>query len=405
MNKRSITVKIAVLSLGFIGLCNVFIAPAMATIADAFPEVSRTNIQLIMTFGLFGFFPMTIITGALAAKFRTKSLSLAGTALMIAGALFPLAIHSSIFHLYLSQLMMGAGGGMLMTLSSALIPKLFPNDAESSRLFGFSGACQNAGFMIAMFAAGFLAASQWSNVYWTGLLFIPTFFLVLIFLPKDEKPRVLASRAEKQGSPAPRLKGWHPSAYPIVIFIFLFAIIFATVMINSAMLLDEQLRQGSAVAGTIASVTNFVSILAGILYKNIVDVLKQNILAAGAALMTAGLFFSFIATNVPVYFTGFALVNLGFTFGFTGGMHAIAKVAPPEKITSSMGLFMGCQSLGSMVCPFVINPIADFVTGVSSALGNYQVTAVFGLVVVVYAFVWGAKHRRNYHTLPETAAL
>jgi MFS family permease len=175
-------------------------------------------------------------------------------------------------------------------------------------------------------------------------------------------------------------------------------------MINFAMLMAEQLEQGPAAAGTIASAAGFIGIAAGILYKNIVSVLKQNILAIGAIIITCGLVVSFIATNVPVFFIGFALITLGFTFGFTGGMHAMAKVVPREKIASSMGLFMGCQSLGSMICPYVINPIADKITGVSSALGNYQVTTVFGVIVIVYALVWGVKHRKYYQELPDTAA-
>lgn len=390
MRKQSFTVKIAVLSLGLVAMTNAFVSPAMATIGAAFPEVSRANIQLIMTFGMIGSFPMTLISGGLASRFRAKSLVTLGSALIVIGALFPLALHSSIAFLYLSSLLMGVGQGIILTMSSTLITQLF-DEPERSRLFGLNGSMQQAGSMIMMFAAGMFAATRWSNVYWTGIFCIPTFLLVLFFLPKGEKPQAAAV-----GDNGGQSKGWHPAAWPVAIFILLFAIAFATSLINSAMLLDEQMQQGSAVAGIISSVAGFISILAGILYKNISGKLKQNILWIGALLLTVGLFLSFIADNIPIYFIGVCCINLGFTFGFTGGIHAMSKVVPPEKVASSMGLFMGCQTLGSMICPYIINPIAEAVTGASTARGNYQVAVVGGLITMLLAIVWSVKNRRHY---------
>ena len=404
-SNNSVTLKIAILSLGFIGMNNSFVSPALATIAAAFPDVSMANIQLIMTFGLFGFFPMTLITGGLASKFRTKSLVLIGALLMIIGGLFPLLIHSSIFHLYFSQLLMGAGGGILMTLSSALIPKLWEGPTRA-RMFGLDGACQRAGGMIMTFVAGILAAQEWHLVYWAGVFFIPSFFLILFFLPRDDKPQIAMQEAAKEATSAPKSKGWHPAAFPIGIYVFLQAIVFGAVMINFAMLMDAQLAEGPAMAGTLASASGLISIVAGILYKNIADALKQNMVGLGATLITIGVVISFLASNVPIFFIGLALVNLGFTLGFVGAMAGVAKVVPPEKLSSSMALFMAFQSGGSMICPYIVNPITILTHGEASALGNYQVAAVIGVIIIIYAFVWGAKNRKAYQaeTLPTSAA-
>lgn len=391
MKKQPMTVKIAVLSLAFVGMTNAFIAPVMAAIATAFPEASRTNIQLIMTFGMFGFFPMTLVSGWLAGKFRAKPLVMLGSALIVFGAFFPLIFHNHISYLYFSALLMGMGQGIALTMAGTLITHLF-DEPERSRLFGFNGSLQQAGSMIMMFAAGIFAASQWYNVYWTGLFCIPTFILVICFLPWGE---TLKASVNNQKSNL-KFKGWHPAALPVALFVLLFAIAFATNIINFAMLLDEQLQQGSAMAGIISSIAGFISILAGIIYKNISNKLKHNILWVGALLLTVGLFASYTANYVIVFFVGICCTNLGFTLGFIGGMHAMSRVVPAERVASSMGLFMGCQALGSMVCPYVINPIAELVIGSSTARGNYQIAVVWGLVVVVFAIFWGIKNRNYY---------
>jgi Na+/melibiose symporter-like transporter len=68
-----------------------------------------------------------------------------------------------------------------------------------------------------------------------------------------------------------------------------------------------------------------------------------------------------------------------------------------------MGLFMGCQTLGSMICPYVINPIAELITGASTARGNYQVAVVWGLLATVVALVWGIKNRKHYQDAAKAA--
>ena len=403
MAKKSISIKIAILAIAFVVFGNASISPAMAVIMGAFPDVSMINIQLVMTFGLFGFFPMSMLTGGLMTRFRAKTLSMIGSALLVIGCFIPLIVHSSIWHLYISSLVMGAGGGMMITLSGALVPRYFPDDAVASRLFGLVGAFQNAGSMIMMFAVGFFAATQWYNAYWFGVFMIPTFFLILFLLPKDDRPDRLAQVVQEQEE-KPKSKGWDPRVLPIAIYMLFFSVVFATPIINSAILMEDQLNQGPAMAGFVASVTSIFSIVAGILYKNISDGLKQTMLGFGALFLTLGVVTMFMATNVPVYFIGFSVVSIGFTLGFTGGMHAVAKVVSPEKVPVSMGVFMGCQSLGSMFCPYIVNPIAEAVTGAPSALGNFQVAAVYGVGLVIFAFIWGARNRKYYQALPNEAA-
>ncbi|MCE2603819.1 hypothetical protein LH384_32535, partial [Pseudomonas aeruginosa] len=68
--------RLAVLSIAVVGSMNCFMIPALAVIADAFPEASPTAIQMIMTFAMIGQFPMSVTSGFAGGKISQKKLLL-----------------------------------------------------------------------------------------------------------------------------------------------------------------------------------------------------------------------------------------------------------------------------------------------------------------------------------------
>jgi MFS family permease len=391
-----ISLVLSMLFMAFAARSNTFVAPALAAIAKQFPNVSMANIQLIMTCGMIGNFPMTLIMGAIADKVRPKPTIILGCMLISIGALFPIVLHSSIFLLYFSNFMMGVGQGIVLTFNSILIAQLF-QEPERGRLLGWRGSVQQVGSMIMGLIAGWCALLGWYNIYWTGLVTIPSLLVVIFMLPDVEK----AEKTREESSNAadmPRRKGIPIQTWIIAIYIFLFGVPFAVNIINSAMLLDEKLGLGPEMAGVTNAVTGLASILIGIIYKNFANMLKQNLLWFGTAIVTLGLYLQYICNNYPIFLLGGCLVMVGFIFTFTGGIHAFPRMVAANQVSFGIGFFMALQSLGSMLTPYLINPIADSIYGKSSALGNYKVAIVWGCIVIVIGIFWAIGHRKYYKT-------
>jgi MFS family permease len=399
---------LSVLMMSFCTYANAcIIAPAMSEIAKNFPDVSIANIQLIMTFGMFGYFPMTLITGAIANKVPSKPFAILGGFLVSFGAIYPVFLHNHIALLYVSNFLMGVGQGIIVTLNSILIAHFFENK-DHSKMYGWRGAVQNAASMLFSFAAGWLASLAWYNVYWTGVLTLPTLFACLALpnvkslgeLKKDEtslqEALPTAESVTLEGK-----KGVPLKAIAVAFFIFMFAVPYAVKMMNYAMLMDLKLGLGSTYAGTLLGITGIITVIGGVVYANFANVLKQHILWFGALLLGIGMYIQFIADGFTWFLIGACMTNLAFALAFTGGVDAIPKMVTPLQISASMGVFMAAQSLGSMVTPYLVNPIAIATMGESTAENNYQVSVVWCAATIIYAFAWCFFNKKYYTTLKE----
>jgi MFS family permease len=383
---------LSMLFMAFACRSNTFVAPALAEIAREFPDVSMANIQLIMTFGMIGNFPMTIITGFFADKFRPKPLVIAGCALISIGALYPLIWHGDIWFLYISNLMMGIGQGVVLTYNSILIAQLF-EDPTRGQLLGWRNSVQQVGSMLMALVAGYSALLGWYNVYLTGFVTLPSLLIVIFLLPNVEKAE---TRIAEQSGGVVQKKKLSGQSLLVAVFFFLFGVPFAVNIINSAMLLDTKLGLGPEMAGITSAVTGFASIVGGAVYYPFARFVKSNILWIGTAIVVAGLVTQYFCTNFMLFLVGGCFVLLGFVFTFSGAVHAVPRIDAPAQVAFGIGIVMAFQSLGSMLTPYLINPITRAVYGQDSAAGNYFVAIVWGCVVIVIGIVWAITHKKLY---------
>jgi MFS family permease len=391
-------VMIAVLLMSFATYSNVMVAPAMAEIAKNFPDVSMANIQLIMTFGMLGYFPMTLITGFIADRIPSKPLGIIGGFLISFGALYPLVLHDHIAFLYVSNLLMGVGQGIIVTLNSIIIAQIFERK-DHSKLYGWRGSVQNLASMFISFASGWLASLAWYDVFWTGLLTLPTLFACFA-IPNIKRGAVEGAReAGREVASAPAEKKGVPLQCILVsILVFLFAVPYAVKMINYAILMDQQLSLGSTYAGTVLAITGLITVLGGIVYGSFSKIIKYHLFWIGTIILGAGMYVQYVSDTFIPFLIGACMTNFAFAMSFTAGIDAIPKIATPAQLSWSMGIYMAAQSLGSMLTPYLVNPISVMFTGVESAQANYIVAVVWCVITAVFALFWGLSARKYYKT-------
>jgi hypothetical protein len=215
-------------------------------------------------------------------------------------------------------------------------------------------------------------------------------------LEKAEETRKAADTPKEKGIP---LETWI-----IAIFIFFWGVPFAVNIINSAMLLQAQLNLGPEMAGTTSAITGIIAVLSGFIYKGIAKYINKDLLAFGTVFLVVGLYVQYICTSYWVFLLGGCGVSVGFIFTFTGGIHAIPRLVGPARVAFGVGFYLALQSLGSMLTPYLVNPIAEaFNNGVSSASGNYLVAVIWGLVALVASLIWAFTHSKNYIDNPEVS--
>lgn len=168
------------------------ISPALPKIAQAFPDIDKTFIRLILTLPSLIVIPFSLISGGLVAKFSKKAVLLAGLIIyMIGGAGGGLA--QNVPQLLIMRAILGVGVGLIMPLSTALIFDFFEGDARN-KMMGLQMSANQLGGVVFLSIAGWLAISSWRYAFGVYLLAIVTLLFILFWLPqapeKEEKKKV-----------------------------------------------------------------------------------------------------------------------------------------------------------------------------------------------------------------------
>lgn len=380
MNKTK--TKVAILSQSFIVMGILVASTVLANIAQSFPNASLTGIQMIMTLGMIGSFPATLIAGALGAKFDKKKISIVALFIMLIGGLIPTVLNSSIVFLYISSLLIGVGQGILMTNISNISTQLFEGE-ERSKMYGLQTAFQNGGSVVLMMVAGFIARTGWSNAYLAFLIFVPVILLVMMWLPKN-----LVTTQEEVKNETSKSKAPVPFAVLLIgVLVCLFCIGYATFSLNISLYVAGMNLGDSAMAALAMSLSTGAGVVGGLVFPPLFKIAKRYVLMLACIVTAIGYGVLVVAPSLATVFVAAICSGIGFALAIPTGIQAISETATPEQMSSSMGSYMAFTSVGAAASPIIINALASLAPSANE--GTVFLTSVIFLVALaVISIIW-----------------
>ena len=160
------------------------VAPALGLIQEHFADTDQGLVQMIVSM------PALFIAGTNLFLFRPLCKRLRARTLLIIGLLLYTVfgccagIFSSIPLILICRVLVGAGVGIIMPLSTGLISFYFTRDKQAP-LMGYSSALNMMGGVVATLIAGGLAMISWRLSFMVYLLGLVSIILCLIWMPND----------------------------------------------------------------------------------------------------------------------------------------------------------------------------------------------------------------------------
>lgn len=114
---------------------------------------------MILTVPAIMVIPFSLLSGKLVLKFNKRTILIVGLVIYIIGGLGVVLVNN-IFVLLFLRVLLGAGVGLIMPLSTSIISDFYTGE-EKTRMMGYSGAINNLGAFIATFGSGLLAMISW----------------------------------------------------------------------------------------------------------------------------------------------------------------------------------------------------------------------------------------------------
>jgi len=182
---RKIKAIIAICAMSFITLASSATSPALATIAESFPNASAEAIASIATLSSLTAVPFTILSGLLAGnKIKFRALASLGLFVVLLGGILPY-FAKTIGQVLLGRAILGVGTGLLGPIVSTLTLSLFTGE-DVAKQFSRNMMSTNLGAVIFQLLGGFLCNYNWRMPFAAYLAVAPVLITVLLLLPEPE---------------------------------------------------------------------------------------------------------------------------------------------------------------------------------------------------------------------------
>ena len=279
----------------------------LAYIYDSYPDISPTNVQLVMTLpGLVGLL-VSFAVGPLALKFNKKYLllltALANFISIMAFAVF--GVSGPFAVLLVAAGFSGITRGAAMALINSSIGEYIGAEKSASYI-AINAAIMNGGSALVGVIGSVIGSASggahWNRAFYLGLLIIPTMIAFAIMMSKAPEAPSLPSDGHGGDATRSKMKDAGASGreerdskipgrvFVIIVLSMLFSMSFAAFVLNLSTYIITEYRLGTSTdVGLINSVATVVGIIIGFSYTLWSKLFKKWIVPIGYAVAAIGM--------------------------------------------------------------------------------------------------------------------
>ncbi|SHH86680.1 Predicted arabinose efflux permease, MFS family [Sporobacter termitidis DSM 10068] len=380
---RGITwrIMIPVMLIGIFQAAFQSFSTVLADIAKVFPDQSPTLIQSILTIPSLVTIPVSLLVGILASYVTKKNLVLFALSSMFLGGVLPLAIHSSVYALIVSSVLIGIGQGFLITIASAILAEHFDGVARGTTM-GLKQAASGVGQAALTILTGYLCVLAWYKAYYVYFLVLPIIVLTAIFLPKGKLDVKLVGK----GVGASGFRSvFTPSLIYMCILFFLLGMLEFAFYTNIAMSMTSKGLGDASAIGVATAFNNITTILIGLVLGYILRAFRKYTMALAMLIIGVSYFILAFAQNLTAVSIGGLVFGIGAGIQMPAALYYIIESVSKTACSLAISISMALVSLGVSMSPIIINAIAQCFGKVDGTSGLFVAGAIYIILLVVEA--------------------
>lgn len=284
MNKTS--EKIGILSVSMIVGTAAAINGNIASIAQSFPDVPLSTVELISTIPSFALIISILCSTFISKKVGMKNTILLGTVLCAFSGVIPFFV-SEIYTILISRAVFGFGIGLFNSLLVTYITKLYTGE-ERTQMIGFHQATGSLGGILITFISGQLLKVSWNASFLSYAVGFVSIFLFGIFV----RPVTFTEEKKTDEGTSSMVQ-----ITPWIVLLFFTYICYMTYGVKISTLIKEA-GYGSASTGSYVIMTLCIgSVLAGTYFSKTLKIFKEKLLPLSYAIVAVSMFLLAISTS------------------------------------------------------------------------------------------------------------
>ncbi|MFI8192372.1 MFS transporter [Streptomyces sp. NPDC085946] len=360
----------------------VLIAPVLPRMQDHFASTpgAKALVPLALTVPALMLALLAPFAGVIVDRLGRKRLLVVATVLYAVFGTAPLWL-DSLGAIIASRMLVGVAEAAIMTCCTTLIGDYY-SGRRRVKYLALQTMCASASATVFFVLGGAAGAAGWQAPFWVYAVSLVIAPVMAAALPRPVPAAPSGDTAGARGPAARRPFPWRPLA-GICALTFFGAVVFYTVPVEMAYLLDDLGVEDSRVIGAATAIASAATVAGAVVFAR----LKRSpdtVLPAAFALCAAGFGVVFLADGAPLLVAGAVVNCLG-----TG-------LLLPALVTSAMGrleyadrgrgtgLWTAAFFGGEFVCPLVllaVEPAAGTLAGAVGVLGAASAVVAAGLLL------------------------
>lgn len=375
MQKSKITTITAIMTISFLATCLMAMNPALASIGNAFPEISIDTLMLISTLPMLIVVPFALLAGKVAGN-KVKYRTLAMTGMIIIAIFGTLPYFLNDFYIILvSRALCGAGAGLISPLSSALIMDFFDGKTREN-LIGINNLAFNAGGMVFQMVAGLLCAIYWRNTFIIYLISVLGLVIIFFMLPEPEK----AKEGEENTGKKDKIPG---KAY-LWIFTYVLIVFFTyPLFLNMSSLIEQGNLGTAAVSGFILMMSTMGGMVSSLFFGSMFRWAKVKTVSIAFFLLAVAYLIMIFENSVVAFTIASVLSGIGMGFVAPTCFMYVGQEVSSAVRPFAMALLMALPNLAMFLTSYFFSFI-KFAFSITYSRYIFVIGLVFYIIGTVY---------------------
>lgn len=355
------------------------VSPISEELAHIFPKATELDIQMLTTLPSLLIIPFILLAGFMGERIGHIRLLYIGLSLfLLSGALY--FVCSDIMQLIAVSGMLGIGAGIIVPLSTALVPRFFAGE-ERTRQYGYVSAITNISLVVATAITGWLANIQWRLPFVVYLL--PIVSLILVPAIKKAEGGIAAKSGNENLGASGHV--YYKILCKYMLYYFFITYLVMVVSINLPFLMGEY-GYDASVSGMVISIFFLAMMLPGLFINRILAVVGNSVIYWALLLISLGLLDVFLNRSLPLVVVGCVATGFGYGMAQPYVYDRGSLAATSDKVTYVMAMVMVMNYIAIVVSPFVVE-MMQWLFGVSGDGSPFLLNAIAAAVALALMLV------------------
>lgn len=382
--------RLAVLSVSTITILgSTAVSPALSGIKSAFPQMSDSVIQLILTLPTLLIIPSCLLCRSAIRRMGEKRVLLMGITIYLIGGLGA-GLMPNFYLLLAMRGVLGIGCGFITPMAQNLISSHFDGEVKV-KMTSYSASASYLMGILASFTVGRLVGIQWRLAFTIYLVALAVLLLNAVYLPSDapqERPAEAAG-AQRYG----------PNVPALLTMLAMFGIngAFYTFSASISLFMRQERIGDDTTSGIVVSAFMVCGFVVGLLVPAVRRRIKGLTMALGALMMGCGYWLLSLAGSLPSLMAAAAMVGGSYSILYSGIFTRIrAQARGPEETTTLVTLTTAGMFLGQASSQYLLRG-AELLLGHSGYRFRFALLAVILLVCAAGCVYHTCKRKKGSH--------